>query len=767
MDGAWDVMATLRDTARWPLLRRYVPAASIAALVGVLHRGAAMDAWADDRSLAAQPPWLQVAAPLWHAVVHGSASIANGLTHLVDPLTSASTAGDSRALAATFAALGAGTLFVALRGVRVPGVISLLLCAATTGWVLPIAAAVSLSEAVQLLLGAALILTWSAPASRPRLRHGVLAAVTALGALTHASFVAFAAGVWAVEWLVTAPGARTRVALLGAGTLAGSLLLASWLLSWQVVAPLGVSMDRPDGLAVAIGLLTGRFAPHLQPWHAFDLLSAMRACVPAPMSLTLPLAALAFARRETRPLALACALATIGLVAFLAGTWLPDPRMAGAPARLAMLVLAGLSLSWVANQPARGALVLAVASSALLGLRGFVEPVDWRVTLENAQLRAFVEAAPESIGRGVWAAEHIAVGRVLLAAHRELGGLQQPARTDLVATVPDRPLIVIGSSAREAGTRILHVPFDVPYPSATRFLESQPERLWIAVALRGTADGFCGDLLASLNVQAQTPDAGTSALLAHVGAHEPRHAFSAADRLDVAYGQTLAGAPSTVPARFAIEATPSARILINGMVIARADPGMAIATFDPWTAAAQSWRIGPCSQPVLPPIPDLRLATAYVFDHEAGSLPRRMPIIASAAVGVSLASTEPFGEGWYPPEGTDDQPFRWTAARAADVHVAVTHRQPLRVRMNGTLASAGGANALALSWNGTVIRPLAPWSDRLESDWLVPETLVRRGSNVLTIHVGDLVSPAAGGTSGDTRTLGAVIHRLSIEPALP
>ena len=42
-------------------------------------------------------------------------------------------------------------------------------------------------------------------------------------------------------------------------------------------------------------------------------------------------------------------------------------------------------------------------------------------------------------------------------------------------------------------------------------------------------------------------------------------------------------------------------------------------------------------------------------------------------------------------------------------------------------------------------------------------TLVRRGANVLRLHVADLVSPALFGHAGDARLLGAQVQRLVIE----
>jgi len=750
------------------LLRGSLPAACVVIVTGLLHRRAAADAWADDRSLAADPSWLQMAAPLWHTALPDSRSIAAGLLGLIDPLTGASMAGDMRALAALLTALSAGALFLILRRAGVPPLIAALLCGLTVASLLPVAVAASVSHALQMLVGTALILTWSVPSSANRIRVPLLAAITVLGGLTHAAFLAFAAGIWAAEWLRIGKGRRIRVALVGSTVLAVSLLLSSWLLAHQSATPFDVPIEWPGTMAMLSGLLMGRFDGPLQPSQMIDLVSAIGVSVPAPAILSIPLAALGFVRRETRALALACALAFAGLVSFLWGTWLPDPRIAGAPARLAVVVLIGLGLSWVAAQPGKGVLTLAVLASALIGLRGFVEPAHWSVPVKTMQMQAFVEAAPDALDSALWSVDRLAVSRALLIAHPALVSSRVPVGA--LEQVPhDRPVVTIGRPEQAGNAQVGNFPFDVSYSSAERFLAAQPDRVWITVAVHGRAtNGFCSDLLWRLSGDASVMSAVNPTLLAHVGHREARVSIGAPERLEIEYGRALPGAPEPVPARVAIEAHERARIDINRRMVARADNGMALAIFDPWTADSEQWIVGPCDRPVLPVIRDARLAMAYTM--ELGGLATRpgVPALMSTPLQVRFDVDDWFGVGWQGAEGRDDEAFRWTGALEAQVNVPIARAQAVRVRMSAGLASAPGVpNTLGLSWNGHVVRPVGPWTDGTETEWLVPASVVTRGINVFTIHVAHVVSPAASGGSGDTRTLGAVVRSLSFEPITP
>src|SRR5262245_53395655 len=101
---------SVRDLPRRRLVEWGAIAITIVA-IGLAHRRAWPAPLADDRLLAPEPSWFQLAAPLWHAAIAPSASPAYRLTSALDPWTAASTAGDTRAVAA-LAALSAALLVI-------------------------------------------------------------------------------------------------------------------------------------------------------------------------------------------------------------------------------------------------------------------------------------------------------------------------------------------------------------------------------------------------------------------------------------------------------------------------------------------------------------------------------------------------------------------------------------------------------------------------------------------------------------------------------
>jgi hypothetical protein len=152
----------------------------------------------------------------------------------------------------------------------------------------------------------------------------------------------------------------------------------------------------------------------------------------------------------------------------------------------------------------------------------------------------------------------------------------------------------------------------------------------------------------------------------------------------------------------------------------------------------------------------------------SGTPPAGVPVVAHAPVAVRFDSAGDgwFGEGWYGPEGSNRDTFRWTRARDADVRVFVAGRQPLAITLKASLAgSTFPGGALGVSWNGVSLQPLSPWSPSRVGRWLVPADRVRRGLNVLTVHVSRLVVPAGEGAGADTRPLGAAVEALTIVPA--
>lgn len=753
---------TLGRSDRWSVART-VALVAVILVVGLLHRRATPDAWADDSALTTEPAWMQVGAPLWHAALDQSASVASTLARLIDPLTRASTMGDVRAIAAAFAGLAAGTLLLVLRRARVPELMAILLSCSTVGLTLPISGPLSAAHTLQMLLGASLLLIWLA-VHEERRRWLALSAITILGALNHSSFLAFAGVIWILELFVAGRGAAAIVIIAGATSLLSGVLLAAWMLHVNSAPPGALVMERPDTLATVIGLVTGRFSTALQPSQHLGLSRTTTLCLPGPLIVCAPLVVMAFLRRETRHIAVAAAAAAAALLLFTAGTWLPDPTVALAPARLAVIVVSGLGLSWVAAQPVRGATILALAASAGIGLGGFVSEPAARPPEDIAALQSFVEAAPAAIGESAWTADHLAVTRAVLRADHAAASAHVPLTAGTVSAAPEEhPVIAFGDAIPEI-TGAWAVPFDVAHPSAARFLAALPAHLWIAAALRGpAADGFCADLLTQLGADPAASSAPLAVLAAPADGHR-RASIAAAGRLDADYGRTLEGSAERVPARFAIGAEPTLRVVVNDRVAAQADTGLAIVTFDPWTFDRQTWLSTSCDTPQFPVIADPRLAARLLVALNARLEPPRSPALISAPVRVDLGAggANWLGAGWHGPEG-DNQAFRWTSATEAHVNVAVAYRRPIRVRLNATLAAtADDPNALGLEWNGTPVRPLGPWSEGPDGEWTVPASAVRRGMNVFTIRVAHTVTPA-----GDSRALGAVVQSLTFEPASP
>src|SRR5262245_44660791 len=184
----------------WPVVvsRRNLSALAMAIVVGVLHRAAETTPWADDRLMAADPSWVQWSAPYWHSSLERSGSVSSVLTRLIDPMTSASTAGDARGIAAVIASLAAWVLLSTFSrlGVRAPAVFPL--CVLLAAPVLPTSSATAIAHAIQRLAAAAMLLVWCAPAEWVW-RLPLLAVLTLAGTVNHVGFAAFAAGFWMAE----------------------------------------------------------------------------------------------------------------------------------------------------------------------------------------------------------------------------------------------------------------------------------------------------------------------------------------------------------------------------------------------------------------------------------------------------------------------------------------------------------------------------------------------------------------------------------------
>ena len=494
----------------------YAPYALLALAAGLIHRQAAPNPWGDDRLLAAEPSWFQMAAPLMHAAVPGSWSLSSGLTQLIDPLTRASTAGDIRALAALATALTAALMFVFLRRHGTPAMLALPLSCSILTVVLPVSSAMTAALALQMLLAVTLLLIASPVSPRvittPRL--AALAAITVIGVINHAAFLPFAAVVWlAAVWDARgdAAGARrpipmTGLLMTGLLALVAGLTMTAWLMHLDAAAPLDLAGGRPGIVTLAIGLITGRFAPDLQPAAAnpgglSGLRAALAHLVPGPVIVWFPLAGLAWMRRETRAAATLLASAAAAVWLFSARTWLPDLEVAYAQANVTLALLAGLGLTWLAAQPIRDAKLTAILAAIVIGVNGAFAPERFGVDLHTARLQAFVESVSPSINVGFWTSERLAIDRALLI--QRVRGPRVPAQPDVLAALSDdRPLVVFANArARLERDGAWAASFDVPYRSAASLLASLPDGTWLAVARHDDrddpeADSFFDDLFA-------------------------------------------------------------------------------------------------------------------------------------------------------------------------------------------------------------------------------------------------------------------------------
>lgn len=640
----------------------------------------------------------------------------------------------------------------------------------------------------------------------------------------------------------------------GVGLLAlvAGLGAAAWLAYLNAAATTDEGITLAGGVptiaAIARAIVTGRFDAGLQPSDPIGLRAALAYVLPGPAMLSLPLAAAAFLRRDARPVAWTLAGVCAAVWIFVGGTWLPDPSIAAVPARVAMTALAGVGLTWMAAQPVRGVQWLAIVAAIVLGTTGFVDPARRSVPLQTARLQAFVEstslvlrepsagaaAATEGAsnssrngnsnsgsgsgsgsedsrgdnGAVRWVAERLAIDRALLLAEPGLwAATRLPAQPGLLRALSEDRALLLFPEARARFERadgwVRSV--DLPYPTVGRFLASQPDESWIAIAAHDdgvSSDSFCRDLITALTDDSRGPGTGTSgtsavpgvpgvpgiadiasltgigglAALGRIDGVAGSRGLLQRGRLDMDYGEALGAGGSLLPAHFTIDTAPDARIAVNGVVNAQTRRGTALVLFDPSRMRTEEWLLGLSADRTRPTIRDTRLQASYLLE-EGGAQPAipfqrqrqprpRLPVLPSVRLRVPLDATDAdwFGAGWHGPEGQGDGAFRWTNADAAEVRVLVSHRRSMRVRIRGSLAAAPGTpNGLGLSWNGAPVEAPSPWSG--EREWTVPAALVRRGLNIVTIRVARVVTPAAFAPGGDPRPLGAAIDELSFEPA--
>jgi hypothetical protein len=735
--------------------------APVVILIGILHRGAAVVPWADDRELSVEPAWLQLAAPAWHATIPASSSPANTLTRIVDPFTAASTAGDARGLAALLAAAAAALMLISLRQLRVPSIVAAILPASLTSAILPVSAATIVAHTLQSAAAAGMLAVITSGPRSSAWRLGTLAAITVLGALNHAAFLAFAAGIWLIELIYCRGRARVLTLAIALTALIAAVVAAAWSLSKEIGLPAGVDMPQPTLWQTAGALLTGRFDGSLQPQQHGTFQQPLSTL--PPLIVIVALAAIACREEPARRAAVACIVSSLCVIAGTAWSWLPDPSVGAAPARLAVAVLGGLGAAALWDDAPR-LRVLAVAASAVIGLGGFLGGGTAEARALSAQVHAFVASATNHIGESRWSADHLSTARTLLA---EATDSTRRARlwsgvTAIRAVAEDErfvPFVRIDTPRQRWGVWL--VPYELPYPSADSFVDAhQADQRWLAIAIRGSSarGGFCQDLLDRLRIGDSPP--GTPLA---VVAHPHRHSVTTSrTRLDVPFGTSLPGEVAA-PAHFAIELSPVPKIRVNENSWSLTAGEMLLTTFDAREVEGRSWPIASCEAPAPPQIVNRRLLAAHVLRPGGEVELPHIPVVLDEEVDVVFSDAgEPwFGTGWHRPESRGNDVYRWTAASAAFVNVLAAHQQPLRVRLEGQLASARPGNTLRLSWNGVA---MAPSAGDVVHEWTIDRNLVRRGLNILGIHVTELVSPRGIGASSDDRMLGMSVNRLAVIP---
>jgi hypothetical protein len=747
---------------RFGVSARDVSVFAAAVAVGLLHRSAVNRVWADDRPLAAEPDWFQLAAPQWHASLPHSSSVAQSLTRLVDPLTDASTTGDERALAAVLTAVAAAALVLLLRRFDVPRPLAVLLALGLAGAVLPVGVTTSVALALQTLVAAALLLVWCQQPFAGAGRTSMLAVLTVVGAANHVSALPFAAGLWATE-VATARG-RARVTSAAAALATGivGLPIASWMLHRDVIVNGNAAV--PSTLDLANALVTGRFAAGLQPQAGGSIGQALALGVPGPLLLCLTLAALAWAVVPARIVVSGLAVASGAVLLFAGTTWLPDPAVAVAPAQLGLLVLAGLGTRWLWAARDRAHRTLAAAAAVVIGLSPSLVPERANLAAAAAELRAYGDSATRHVGNSRWLVSHLTTARELLRRHDTPLPAGRVAVGDTALGLPDdeRVVFLVDAEAGRVGARWI-VPQELEYLTADDFVAAHQDHQWLALAHSGTVRGdFCQRLIQRFH-PAEPPLTENVAVLAHAGRHAS--GIAAEGMIEAHESERLIPGGSRVPAHFRVDAARPA-IDVNGEATSAPPGGTVITVFDPTLAKSRSWVLDDCGTSPRPTIANRRLRAAYVLEAPADGPAPSLPVVSLSPVTVPLgdAGNGWLTIGWHGPEGAGTDARRWTGAHTADVPLMLSHRQAVRVRLRAQLAQRPSViNSLSLEWNGqTLASPVAgPFVD---GEWMVPKALVRRGANVLSLRVADLVSPASFGSPGDARLLGAQVRRLVIEP---
>lgn len=726
---------------------------------GVVHREAATNIWADDRLIADEPAWYQLAAPYWHTALPGSASVAGALTGVVDPLTSASRAGDTRGIAACVAAAAAGVVLLGLSRASVPIWIAAAMSVATVSSVSPVAPSLSITHALLALTAASLLLMGAVPAGRSWRQHLAFCALTVFGAAVHPAFVAFAAGVWVADTWKATRASRPRVLVIGGASICTALVVAAMMLDANIAAatPAPAAPTLP---ALALALL-GRFPADLQPAASASLRDTIALISPMPALMWASFAAAAMVVTRAGWLETRSALGAVLVVLFASHTWVPDSGAAVVPATIAVLALVARALTWTWHQPSRGARGLAMAGAIGIAAAGFVAPRH-AMGSDNARMRAFVDAAAEAATGTTWSAGRMATTRALLQHSPHLAERRTPFGPDMLRhTETSESMIVFVDEAQM--TRLPRglwtASRPLRYRRADTFLDAQPDTTWLALAFHGDVGGeFCHGLLDAVGVRA--PNATQGVALAHLGRNGS--GVAAAYGMEVPFGAPVEAFEQRAPARFEIDARQQPRVVINGATAAEAPDGIALGMYDAWRNQGRGFVFSRCDERALPEIEDRRLRAAHVVERDGDEVLPAVPAVASLPVEVPFdqRGTPWFGPGWH---GVEAVPMRWTGAREAEVYVVSARSQSLRIRLQADVPGhAAGSPSLSVKWNGEPLGAAHEFSG--EGEWVAPAARVHRGLNTMTIVVDELVSPAAGGGSSDTRLLGAAVSHLSFVP---
>ena len=185
--------------------------------------------------------------------------------------------------------------------------------------------------------------------------------------------------------------------------------MAAWLIHLNAAAPVDLAGGRASVITIVFALITGRFAPEMQPAAAYHsgLIRTFSQLVPGPGIVWFPLACLAWMRRETRATATLLASAAAAVWLFSAHSWLPDLEVAYVQANVTLTLLAGLGLTWLVAQPIRGAKIAATIAALVVGINGVFNPAPFGLALQTARLQAFVESVSPVINGGAWTSERL------------------------------------------------------------------------------------------------------------------------------------------------------------------------------------------------------------------------------------------------------------------------------------------------------------------------------------------------------------------------